>query len=121
MSIEQSTQESIEEKLESFLEMLEDSEKYQRFIDANRQLEDDEEAMALLEEFQQKQSQLQDGFDRSVMQELQDIKQEMSENGTIQQHKAAQEEFVELLRQTDEVITEKIGRKFAQSTGGGCC
>ncbi len=121
MSKQQSTEEAIDEKLQAFLDTLEESETYQRFVEANERLENDEEAMALLQQFQQKQQQLQRSFDQSIMQELQEIKAEMSENETIQKHQAAQQALVELLQETDDAISEQIGRQFAQSTGGGCC
>ncbi len=121
MSSQQSTEEAIDEKLTAFLETLEESETYQQFVEANERLENDEEAMSLLQEFQQKQQQIQQGFDQSIMQELQELKSEMSENETIQKHQAAQQAFVELLQETDDAISEQIGKQFAQSTGGGCC
>lgn len=121
MSTQQSTEEAIDETLTAFLDTLEESETYQQFVEANEQLENDQEAMALLQEFQQKQQQMQRSFDQSVMQELQELKEEMSENETIQQHQKAQQEFVELLQETDDAVSEHIGEQFAQSTGGGCC
>jgi Protein of unknown function (DUF964). len=121
MSTQQSTEAAVDRALQAFLETLEESDSYQQFVDANRQLDNDEEATALLAAFQQKQQQMQQSFDQSVMQELQELKTEISENETIQQHQTAQQEFVELLRETDAVITEQLGQQFAQSTGGGCC
>lgn len=121
MSTHQSTEAAVDEALQAFLETLEASETYQQFVAADRQLDNDEEATALIAAFQQKQQQLQRGFDQSVMQELQELKTELSENETIQQHQTAQQELVELLRETDDLITEQIERQFAQSTGGGCC
>ena len=55
------------------------------------------------------------------MSELRELQEEMNDNDTIQAHREAQEALVELLQETNEVISEKIGREFAQSTGGGCC
>lgn len=121
MSTRQSTEEAIDEKLTAFLETLAESETYQQFVDANEQVENDQEALALLQKFQQKQQQMQRSFDQSVMQELQELKKEMAKNETIQQHQTAQRELVELLQETDDAISEQIGRQFAQSTGGGCC
>jgi cell fate (sporulation/competence/biofilm development) regulator YlbF (YheA/YmcA/DUF963 family) len=45
----------------------------------------------------------------------------MADNDTIQRHRKAQEVLVELLQETNDLISEQIGREFAQSTGGGCC
>jgi len=77
--------------------------------------------MELLDEYRQKQQQLQQSFDQELMAELQEIQTELSENETIQQHKEAQTELVELLQETNDVISEPIGMEFAQSSGGGCC
>ena len=122
MSEVQSGGAAIEEQLRTFMETLTDSETYQEFVDASEALNEDSEASALLREFQQKQQQMQrGGFDQSLMSELQDLKAEMAENDTLERHRAAQEALIELLQETNDVISEQIGREFAQSTGGGCC
>jgi len=122
MSEVQSGEEAVEEQLRTFMETLTDSETYQEFVEASEALEDDSEASALLREFQQKQQQMQQGeFDQSIMSELQDLKSEMAENDTLERHRKAQEALIELLQETNDVISEEIGREFAQSTGGGCC
>jgi cell fate (sporulation/competence/biofilm development) regulator YlbF (YheA/YmcA/DUF963 family) len=45
----------------------------------------------------------------------------LEQNETIQQHRQAQTALIELLQQTNDVISEPIGMEFAQSSGGGCC
>lgn len=122
MSEAQSSEAAVEEQLRTFMETLTDSETYREFVDASEALEADSEASALLREFQQKQQQMQrGGFDREIMSELQDLKSEMAENDTLERHREAQEALIELLQETNDVISEQIGREFAQSTGGGCC
>ncbi|EMA05615.1 Cell fate regulator YlbF, YheA/YmcA/DUF963 family (controls sporulation, competence, biofilm development) [Haloarcula vallismortis] len=122
MSEGQSAEAAVEEQLQTFMQTLTDSETYQEFVEASEALEEDSEASALLQDFQQKQRQMQQGgFDQSLMSELQDLKSEMDANDTIQRHREAQEALVELLQGTNDVISEEIGRQFAQSTGGGCC
>ena len=122
MSQQVSNEEAVERKLQTFVETIKDSETYAEFMAANERLEEDSEAMVLLQEYQQKQRQMQmGGFDESVMSELRELQEEMNENETIQAHREAQEALVELLQETNEVISEKIGREFAQSLGGGCC
>jgi len=117
----QNAEESVERKLRAFVDAIADSETYQQFMDANERLENDEEAMQLLNEYRQKQRQMQMNFDQSLMAELQELQKEMSENETIQQHRQAQTALVELLQQTNNVISDPIGMEFAQSSGGGCC
>src|SRR6056297_1656006 len=115
-------EQAVEDELRTFVQTLTDSETYREFAEASEALNDDPEASALLREFDQKQEQMQqDEFDQSVMSELQDLKSKMTNNDTIQRHRKAQEALVELLQETNEVISEQIGREFAQSTGGGCC
>jgi len=122
MSEVQSGEEAVEEQLRTFMETLTDSETYQEFVEASEALEEDSEASALLREFQQKQQQMQQGgFDQSVMSELKELKSEMADNDTLERHRKAQEALIELLQETNDVISEEIGREFAQSTGGGCC
>ena len=122
MSELQSEEQAVEDALRTFMQTLTDSETYREFVEASEALDDDSEASALLREFEQKQQQMQQGdFDQSVMGELQDLKSEMADNGTIQRHSKAREALIELLQETNNVISEQIDREFAQSTGGGCC
>lgn len=113
---------AVEESLQTFIETLHNSKAYQQFVDANKQLNADEEARSLLETYQQKQQELDtDDFDSSILGELQELKTKVSNNVTIQEYQAAQEEFTTLLEQTNDVISEQIRQEFAQSLGGGCC
>ena len=121
MSETHSEESTVEEELDVFLETLRESETYQQVIDTQAELEADSEAMELLDAYQQKQQQLQEEFDPSVMSKLRELQTELSNNETIQRHQAAQEDLVDLLKQTNDVISEQIGQEFAQSLGGGCC
>lgn len=118
----QSEEQAVEDTLQTFVQTLTDSKTHREFVEASEALNDDPEASALLREFDQKQEQMQqDEFDQSVMSELQDLKSKMEDNDTVQRHRKAQEALVELLQETNDVISEQISREFAQSTGGGCC
>jgi len=121
MSETQATEDAVGAKLQAFIDAIEESETYQQFIEASEQLENDDEAKQLLNSYREKQRQMQMNFDQSLMADLQEIQQQLDENETIQQHQTAQAELVELLQQTNDVISEPIGMEFAQSTGGGCC
>jgi cell fate (sporulation/competence/biofilm development) regulator YlbF (YheA/YmcA/DUF963 family) len=122
MSELESGEAAVEAQLRTFMETLTDSGTYREFVAASEALDEDSEASALLQEFQQKQRQMQQGgLDQSLMSELQDLQSEMADNDTIQRHREAQKALVELLQETNDVISEQIGREFAQSTGGGCC
>ncbi len=121
MSETQTIEDAVEGKLQAFIDAIEDSETYQEFMAANEQLENDDAAMALLDEYREKQRQLQTNFDQELMAELQEIQEELEHNETIQQHRQAQTALIELLQETNDVISEPLGMEFAQSTGGGCC
>ncbi|ERG97268.1 halo-CC-star protein HcsL [Haloquadratum walsbyi] len=114
-------EDAVEAELQVFIDAIEASETYQQFVEASEQLEVDREATELLETYRQKQQQLQQNFDQELMAELQELQSDLSDNETIQQHRAAQSELIELLRETNDVISEHIGMEFAQTSGGGCC
>ena len=119
---EEDVEANIEAALHEFLDTLDESETYQRFVAADEALQDDDDAMALLREYQRKQQQMQrGGFDESVMAELKQLQTEMSNKETIQRQQAAQAELIELLKRTNDAISDEIGEEFARSTGGGCC
>lgn len=114
-------EDAVEAKLQAFVDAIKDSDTYQQFVEASQHLETDREATELLESYREKQQQLQQNFDQELMAELQELQSDLSNNETIQQHRAAQSELIELLQETNDVISEPIGMEFAQSSGGGCC
>ena len=119
---EEDVEANVEAALHEFLDTLDESETYQQFVAADETLQDDDDAMALLREYQRKQQQIQrGGFDESVMAELKQLQTEMSNNETIQRQQAAQADLIELLKRTNDAISDEIGEEFARSTGGGCC
>lgn len=122
MSEPQSRDEAVEERLQAFVDTIRDSEPYQEFLEAEARLEADEEALELLEAYDETQQRLQeDEFDQSVMSELRDLQTSLSNNEVIQAYQAAEEDLIELLTETNDAVSEKIGEQFAQSIGGGCC
>lgn len=122
MSEPQSGEPAVEEALQTFLDTIQDSKTFQEFVEAKEQLEADAEAAELHRTYQQKQQELQENvFDQSVMSELRDLQTEVSNDETIQRYQEAQQELIDLLNQTNNVISEQIGEEFAQSVGGGCC
>ena len=119
---EEDVEANVEAALRKFLDALGESETYQQFVEADEALQNDDDAMALLREYQRKQQQMQrGGFDESVMAELKQLQTEMSNNETIQRQQAAQADLIELLQRTNDTISDEIGEEFARSTGGGCC
>jgi cell fate (sporulation/competence/biofilm development) regulator YlbF (YheA/YmcA/DUF963 family) len=119
MSEQQTT--DVNAALRKFVDAIQDSNQYQTFVDARERLDDDQEAQQLLRTYQRKQAKLQrSGFDEETMAELRDLQEEMDDNETISAYMEAEEEFISLLEQTNDVISEKIGEEFARSMGG-CC
>ena len=122
VSGERDLEANVEAALRGLLDALGESETYRQFVAADEALQDDDDAMALLREYQRKQQQMQrGGFDESVMAELKQLQTEMSNNETIQRQQAAQADLIELLKRTNDAISDEIGEEFARSTGGGCC
>jgi len=122
VSDEEDVEANVEAALREFLDALGESETYQQFLAADEALQDDDDAMALLREYQRKQQQMQrGGFDESVMAELKQLQTEMSNNEIIQRQQATQADLIELLQRTNDAISDEIGEEFARSTGGGCC
>lgn len=121
MSEHSTTEATVDEPLHEFIDTISDSEPYQQFVESQRRLNNDDEAQELLEEFQQTQQQVQQEFDQDTMQDLRDLKQEMEDNETLQEARQAETALLELLEETNEIISEQIGQPFAQTTGGGCC
>lgn len=121
MSEHITTEATVDEQLSEFIDTISDSEPYQQFIESQRRLKNDDEVQDLLEEFQQKQRQLQQDFDQETLHELRELEQEMENNETIREARQAETALVELFETTNDIISEKIGQPFAQTTGGGCC
>lgn len=108
--------------LREFVDAIQDSKQYRRFVEARERLDDDQEAQQLLRTFQQKQAQLQrGGFDEETMAELREIQDEMDDNEVIGEYTQAESELIAMLDRTNDVISDRIGEEFARSMGGGCC
>jgi cell fate (sporulation/competence/biofilm development) regulator YlbF (YheA/YmcA/DUF963 family) len=122
MSETEAVDPAVEEALKAFVETLRDSETYRAFEAATERLEADEAATELLAAYREKQRDVQSGeFDASDMSDLRDLKAELSENEAFRGQQAAQADLVDLLERTDDAISDRIGRAFARSDGGGCC
>jgi len=112
----------VNDALREFVDAIKDCEQYRTFREARERLDEDDDAQQLLQTYQEKQIQLQrGGHDQEVMAELRDVKREMDDNETINEYMQAEKTLIELLDQTNDVISERIDEEFARSTGGGCC
>jgi cell fate (sporulation/competence/biofilm development) regulator YlbF (YheA/YmcA/DUF963 family) len=112
----------VETELEAFVDELLASETYQALVDAREALEADAEAQELLDAYRETERELQDSeFDASLMSDLRDIQDDLSEIESVTRHREAREAFEKLLAETNDVVSERIGQEFAQTLGGGCC
>jgi len=130
--IEEVRKEKIEELLrkqkdpkmeaKKFANAIIECDEHKNFIKCNEELQKNQTAQNLLREFQQKQMELQwYGFDPKTLEELRDLQMKINKNVTIQNFINAQQELIDILRRTNNIISGKIGTQFAFSQGGGFC
>lgn len=113
---------AVETRLDAFIDAIRASAQYERFVASQQRLAGDDEAQRLLDEFQRKRRQLrEEGFDPDTMGELREIRAEMDDNATIDELQEAQAVLIELLEETNGIVSERIGEEFARTSGGGCC
>lgn len=108
-------------KAEEFAKAILECEEYKNFIRHNEELQKDERAQRLLNEFQQKQMEMQwSDFDPKILEELKELQIEINNNQTIQKFVNSQNELIDIIRRANNIISSKIGIQFAFSQGG-CC
>ncbi|MFW5991325.1 MAG: YlbF family regulator [Candidatus Nanoarchaeia archaeon] len=111
----------IKNKTKEFAQEILKSKEYRYFLSNLKTLRENEKASNLLEEFQRKQRDLQRKEDDSELRdELQKLQVKIKNDETIMTFLRAQDELVNLLRRTNDIISEKIGMPFTSSLGG-CC
>ncbi len=113
--------EEIKNKTKEFAQAILESKEYKLFISASDDLEKNEDANNLLKDFQKKQMELQyRGFDPSLMEELRELQTKINRNEIIQQFANAQNELVDLLKRTNNIISLRINMPFVSANRGGC-
>lgn len=113
--------EEIKNKTKEFAQAILESKEYKTFISATDDLEKNEDANDLLKDFQKKQMELQyRGFDPSLMEELRELQTKINRNEIIQQFANAQNELVDLLKRTNNIISLRINMPFVSANRGGC-
>lgn len=109
-------------KVKEFAKAILECKECKNFIKYNEELRRNQTAQNLLREFQQKQRELQwIGFNPNTLEELRDLQMKINKNETIQNFLRAQQELVDILQRTNDIISEKIGMQFAFFQGGSCC
>lgn len=115
-------QNSAKTKAREFAQAILDCEEYKNFIKYSDELEKNQTAQNLLKQSQEKQRELQwNGFNANTFQELRELQMDINKNEIIQNFLKAQDELVDILRRTNDIISGKIGTQFAFLQGGSCC
>lgn len=105
-----------------FAKAIVESEEYKRFIQCNKVLQENTSSKRLLAQYQSKQRRLKLGrFEPGLMDELKNLHEQVIVDETIQNFNKSRTELTELLVETDDLISEKLGRRFAFTQGGSCC
>ena len=118
----QKTEQDVMTKVKEFAESIKDSEIYREFREKKETLDENEEAQNLLVDFQRKQIEMrQEGYSEELYNEIMKNLDNIKENKIIQEYGVAQKKLLDLLNETNNLISDKLGTPFAQGKGGGCC
>ena len=109
-------------KANEFASAIRETDEYKAYASALKAFQGDLPAKRLIATFQSRQRRLQLGrFEPTLMDELKLLNEQISGNMVIQSLGAAEWDLVMLLEETDDLISQRIGRKFTKSAGGCCC
>ena len=126
--MEQLSNEVIVEQAKVFAKTLASSQEFQKFYAAQEQFNQDQEARALLEKFQEKQRELQEAQmkgtvpSETVVTELQRLQKQVQQNVTIMAWANAQQDAIRLIQDANQAISVAAGFEFGQMlSGNGSC
>ena len=106
----------------TFAKAILECEEYRTFMQCNEDLENNKDAQNILRRYQLKQQELQwSGYDAGNLDELKELRTRVNNDETLTKLFSSQEALVNLLKSSNEQISEKIGQPFAQKKQGGCC
>lgn len=109
-------------QVNAFAQAIVECTEYRTFMECNEELDKNLEARELLERYQQNQRDLQwSGYDATLLDELKDLQRRVKSDETLTNFFNSQAALVDLLKRTNDRISEKIGQPFAQKRQGGCC
>ncbi len=109
-------------KTKEFSQAIVECDEYKNFIKFNEELQKNQSAQKLFKDFQEKQMEWQmGGFNPSTLEELKELQMEIRNNEAIQNFAKSQQELIDILRRSNDIISAKIGQQFAQGRSGGCC
>ena len=116
--------ERVLERTDEFVEALKATLVVQRFNEAARQLEADQEVQSLMGTLQRFQRALQTGdLSSTELQNLRDTQTRFGKHRVVQEFLAARDAVGAFLQETNKVISEVLGVDFGQTAGpaGGAC
>ena len=126
--MEQLSNEVIVEQAKVFAKTLASSQEFQKFYAAQEQFNQDQEARALLEKFQEKQREFQEARmkgtvpSETVVTEIQQLHKQVQQNVTIMAWTNAQQDAIRLIQDANKTISAAAGFDFGQTlSGNGCC
>ena len=126
--MEKFSDQAIVEQAKAFAKTLALSQEFQKFYAAQEQLNQDQEARALLENFQEKQRELQEAqmkgraITGAAVTEVQQLYENVQHNLTIMIWANAQQDAIRLIQETNQTISVAAGFDFGQTlSGNGSC
>ena len=111
---------SISEKAMQLAEEIKQTQEYEDLKSAEAKLKLDPAAQDLINDFQQKQEQLQtaqqsgEAVDQNVVQSLQNLQGQMQENETIKNLMEAQQQFDQVMKQVNETVTQALSSEESE-------
>ena len=119
MAGESKISDELMERINAFGKAIVESGEYRNLIQCDEELNKDQNAQDLLGEYRLKQLELQGkGFDRNVLNELNDLEEQMKNNETLANLENSQKALADLFKSSNDLISQKIGQPFAQRLGG---
>ncbi|MFO7818949.1 MAG: YlbF family regulator [Halanaerobacter sp.] len=123
---------SLEEKAEELAASIEDSDEFQALKEAEKKVEEDDEAKSILEKFQTKQQQMQmmqqagGNINEAMKDEIESLRADMQENEIISGLMSKQQEFNKIMEEVNQVLSKAIQGEDAHhghdhEHGQGCC
>lgn len=126
--MEKFSDQAIVEQAKAFAKTLASSREFQKFYTMQEQFNQDQEARALLENFQEKQLEFQEarmrrtGLHDDAADELQQLYRSVQHNRTIMAWANAQQDAIRLIQETNQAISVTAGFDFGQTlSGNGSC
>lgn len=118
----QAAEQDVQRQVETFAGAILETPEYRAFKQASDVLQNDREASDLFQQYEHEKAELleQIGLDAASLNELRALYDRVKSNATLTAYHSAQRTLATLLNQTNDRISEKIGRQFACGHHGGC-